>query len=103
MTETGKKYCVIIGAYMVIKAIINGIMGFSIGNIITLLISVVLAVLIIAGVPYCNYVTAVYLAVVSVMHLIPNITGHQWFYLAEGILDLIAAAILFVNKDVRAV
>ena len=63
----------------------------------TLLIRGVLAFLIIKGVPYMNYVTGAYLALMSVIHIIPNIQGHHWFYLAEGIIDLIAAVVLFTS------
>lgn len=95
MANAGNKWMSLIGAYMIIKGIINLILGFSVGNIVTLLISGTLAFLIIKGVPYMNYVTGAYLALMSVIHIIPNIQGHHWFYLAEGILDLIAAVVLF--------
>ena len=101
MEQTGGKWMSLIGAYMIVKGIVNLILGFSIpfsvGNIVTLLISGVLAFLIIKGVPYMNYVTGAYLALMSVIHIIPNIQGHHWFYLAEGIIDLIAAVVLFTS------
>ena len=92
MEQTGGKWMSLIGAYMIVKGIVNLILGFSVGNIVTLLISGVLAFLIIKGVPYMNYVTGAYL-----IHIIPNIQGHHWFYLAEGIIDLIAAVVLFTS------
>lgn len=58
MEQTGGKWMSLIGAYMIVKGIVNLILGFSVGNIVTLLISGVLAFLIIKGVPYMNYVTA---------------------------------------------
>ena len=97
MANAGNKWMSLIGAYMIIKGIINLILGFSVGNIVTLLISGALAFLIIKGVPYMSYVTGAYLALMSVIHIIPNIQGHHWFYLAEGILDLIAAVVLFTS------
>ena len=63
MEQTGGKWMSLIGAYMIVKGIVNLILGFSVGNIVTLLISGVLAFLIIKGVPYMNYVTGAYLAV----------------------------------------
>ena len=71
MEQTGGKWMSLIGAYMIVKGIVNLILGFSVGNIVTLLISGVLAFLIIKGVPYMN--------------------------LAEGIIDLIAAVVLFTS------
>jgi len=59
MEQTGGKWMSLIGAYMIVKGIVNLILGFSVGNIVTLLISGVLAFLIIKGVPYMNYVTGV--------------------------------------------
>ena len=97
MANAGNKWMSLIGAYMIVKGIVNLILGFSVGNIVTLLISGVLAFLIIKGVPYMNYVTGAYLALMSVIHIIPNIQGHHWFYLAEGIIDLIAAVVLFTS------
>ncbi len=97
MSDSGKKYCIVIGAYMVVKSLVNLLLGFSLGNIVTLLLSVLLAFLIIQGVSYCNYITGIYLAVICLMNLVPNITGQHWFYLAEGILDLVAAVVLFTR------
>ena len=47
MEQTGGKWMSLIGAYMIVKGIVNLILGFSVGNIVTLLISGVLAFLII--------------------------------------------------------
>lgn len=49
MEQTGGKWMSLIGAYMIVKGIVNLILGFSVGNIVTLLISGVLAFLIIKG------------------------------------------------------
>lgn len=77
MEQTGGKWMSLIGAYMIVKGIVNLILGFSVGNIVTLLISGVLAFLIIKGVPYMNYVTGAYLALMSVIHIIPNIQSDR--------------------------
>ena len=98
MKQTNVKWPVLISAYMVVKGIINLILGFSAGNVVTLIVSAVLAFLVIKDVPYMNYIVGAYLAVICIIHLIPNITGQHWFYLAEGILDLIAAFVLFTSK-----
>lgn len=98
MKQKAGKWMSLIGAYMIVKSLINLVLGFSLGNLGALLISVGLTIMLIQGIPYMNYVTGAYLAVICVIHLIPNIQGHHWFYLAEGILDLIAAIVLFTSK-----
>ncbi len=100
--ESGKNTCLVIGGYMVVKSIINLILGFSTGNIITLLVSAALAFTLVAGIKYLNYATGAYLAVVFLMHVAGNVSGHHWFYLAEGIIDVIAAFILFTSSNVKA-
>ena len=74
MEQTGGKWMSLIGAYMIVKGIVNLILGFSVGNIVALM---------------------------SVIHIIPNIQGHHWFYLAEGIIDLIAAVVLFTSGKIK--
>lgn len=99
---SGKNTCLVIGGYMVVKSIVNLILGFSTGNIITLLVSAALAFTLVAGIKYLNYATGAYLAVVFLMHVAGNVSGHHWFYLAEGIIDVVAAFILFTSSNVKA-
>ncbi|MBD5095540.1 MAG: hypothetical protein HDT40_00800 [Lachnospiraceae bacterium] len=101
-TNSGKNTCIVIGGYMVVKSIINLIMGFGLGNVITLVVSVALAFTLIAGIKYFNFITAAYLVVIFLIHVVGNITGHHWFYLAEGIIDVIFAFILVAGSGVRA-
>ncbi|MCM1083630.1 MAG: hypothetical protein NC393_09145 [Clostridium sp.] len=101
-TNSGKNTCIVIGGYMVVKSIINLVMGFGLGNVITLAVSVVLAFTLIVGVKYFNFITAAYLVVIFLIHVVGNITGHQWFYLAEGIIDVICAFLLVAGSGVRA-
>ncbi len=101
-TNSGKNTCIVIGGYMVVKSIINLVMGFGIGNIITLLVSAALAFTLISGIKYCNYITAAYLVVIFLMHVAGNISGHHWFYLAEGIIDVLCAFILVAASGVRS-
>lgn len=101
-TNSGKNTCIVIGGYMVVKSIINLVMGPGLGNVITLVVSVVLAFTLIAGIKYFNFITAAYLVVIFLMHVAGNIAGHHWFYLAEGIIDVICAFLLVAGSGVRA-
>lgn len=107
MNETGKKISVVIGIYIIAKAVLNMILGFSFVNILMVLVAGVIFVLLYKRIPYCNYIVAVYLALVFLAHFWTNITNLSngfvyWIYLAEGILDLLAGAILAFNKNVKA-
>ena len=61
-------------------------------------------VLMLNRVPYINYIVAVFLALMFLMHVGSNISnlGSQWIYLLEGLLDLGAAAVLVFEKNVKA-
>lgn len=100
--ENGKTICMVIGAYMVVKGLLNLVLGFGLGNIVTLVVSAALAYTLVTHMPYCNYITGAYLAVIFLVHIAGNISGGQWLYLIEGIIDVIAAVILFINPDVKA-
>lgn len=107
MSETGKKMSMAVGIYIIAKAVLNLILGFSFVNILMVLVAGVIFVLLYKRIPYCNYIVAVYLALVFLAHFWTNITNLSngfvyWIYLAEGILDLLAGAILAFNKNVKA-
>lgn len=104
MAETGKKWVFGIGLYLIIKSVLNLILGFSASNLIMLIVSVVALVLMLSRVPYINYIVAVFLAIMFLMHVGNNISnfGSQWLYLLEGLLDVGAGAVLVFEKNVRA-
>lgn len=104
MAETGKKWAFGVGLYLIVKSVLNLILGFSASNLIMLIVSVVALVLMLSRVPYINYIVAVFLAIMFLMHVGSNISniGSQWLYLLEGILDVGAAAVLVFEKNVRA-
>ncbi len=107
MSEAGKKLSAVVGIYVIIKALLNLILGFSFVNVLMLIVSGVIFVLLYKRIPYCNYIVAVYLALVFLAHFWTNITNLgngfvYWIYLAEGILDLLAGATLAFNKNVKA-
>ncbi len=107
MAETGKKMVLGVGIYLIAKALLNLILGFSAGNLITLLVAGIILVLLYKRVPYSNYIVAVYLGLVFLAHFWTNVTNLgnglvYWLYLAEGILDLLAGALLAFNKEIKA-
>ncbi|MGN0595349.1 MAG: hypothetical protein ACI4I6_09330 [Hominimerdicola sp.] len=101
-SENGRKFVMIISGYMVVKAVINLILGFGLGNIITLLVTFALCYFMFKGQQYMNYITAGVLALVMLYHLKGNIEGRHFFYLLEGIIDIAAAVVLVINKDIKA-
>ena len=102
METTGRKWVFGIGLYLIIKGALNLILGFSMSNLVMLIVSVVALVLMLNRVPYINYIVAVFLALM--LHVGSNISnlGSQWIYLLEGLLDLGAAAVLVFEKNVKA-
>ena len=98
METIGRKWVFGIGLYLIIKGALNLILGFSMSNLVMLIVSVVALVLMLNRVPYINYI------VMFLMHVGSNISnlGSQWIYLLEGLLDLGAAAVLVFEKNVKA-
>lgn len=100
--EQGKTISTVVGAYMVIKSVINLVLGFSFGNLVWLVVSIALAYTLIQGIKYCNYITGAYLAILFLVNVIPNISGHHWFYLMEGIIDAFCAFLLIASSAVKS-
>ena len=104
METMGKKWVFGIGLYLILKGVLNLILGFSVSTIIMLIVGVVALVLMLNRVPYINYIVAVFLAIMFLTHIGANLSnlGSQWIYLLEGLLDLGAAAVLVFEKNVKA-
>lgn len=104
MAETGKKWVLGIGIYLLVKSALNLILSFSFFNILMLLVGVVALALMFSRVPYINYIIAAFLTVMFLMHVGENVRSFstQWLYLLEGLLDLGAAAVLVFERNVRA-
>ncbi len=104
MAETGKKWVVGIGLYLMVKSILNLFLGFSASNVVTLVVSLVIFVLLVQRVPYIQYIVAVYLALLFLAHIGTNITNFSsnWIYVLEGLLDVGCAAVLVFEKNVKA-
>lgn len=107
MSETGRKISLAVGIYAIVKSVLNLILGFSFVNVLMVLVAGVILVLLLKKIPYCNYIIAVYFALVFLAHFWTNVTNLgngfvYWIYLAEGLLDLGAGALLAFNKDVKS-
>lgn len=102
MGETkGKQFALMIGTWFVIKGVINLILGFSLGNLLTLVVSVALAYFLVMGTPYLNYVAAGFTAVVVLINLPYNLSHFQILYLIEAVIDVAAIVLLVTNADVK--
>ena len=102
--ENGKKIVLGIGAYLILKSVLNLILGFSTANVVYLILFVVFAVLLVMRIPNISYIVAGFLAIVFLMNIGNNLAniGSNWIYLVEGLLDVGCAALLVLQKDVRA-
>ena len=98
----GKMLCTAVGAYMVIKSVINLVFGFGFMNIVWLVVNILLAGALVKGRQPFDIVTGVFLALMFLLNVKNNISGHQWFYLGEGLIDAVCAAGLFINKDMKS-
>jgi hypothetical protein len=87
---------------MIIKSIVNLFLGIGLNNFAWLVVSVVMSVWLASGKKGSNYGVGVVLALLFLLNVKTNVTGHHWFYLAEGLVDAACAAALFINKDIKA-
>ncbi|MGN1481825.1 hypothetical protein [Porcipelethomonas sp.] len=98
--QQGRNIALIAGIYFIVKSVINLILG---GGFMDVIISVLEAAALYTGLMYLNYIVAAIVAIVAIVHLPANI-GHladNWFYLLEGVIDIIAAIIICVNPSVK--
>ncbi len=102
--ENGKKLVTGIGIYLIAKAVLNLILSFSGGNVISLLVAAAMAVALYLGIRYANYVVAALLALTVIWHFKDNVTNlpANLIYLIEGLLDIGVVALLVCAKDVKA-
>lgn len=98
----GRTIATAIGVYLIIKSVLNMIIGsFSISS---LLIAVGGALALFSGMQFVNLVVAGILFIVAVVHLPANISnfGSNWIYLLEGIADVACAVLLVTRDDIKA-
>lgn len=97
----GRKISMWIGIWLVIKGVINLILGFSVGNVISLFAAGAIVYIFNLGIPYTNYIVAALMAIVIIKNLPYNISHVQILYLAEAVVDAIGVYILIANKEVN--
>ena len=98
--ETGRTFCLFIGAYTIVKGILNMILGGGFGGII---VGIFILAVLFTGLQYMNYLTAGYLAFVFLINFPHNITHMSdcWIYLLEGFADLGFAALLCLRAEIK--
>ena len=99
--EKGKTFVTVVGGWMILKGIINLLISFNMGNIISLLVSVALAALMVVGIKYSNYIVAVILALIVIKNLGYNISTGALLYLAEAVVDVFCVIGLVASKEVK--
>ena len=101
----GRNICGLIAVYMVIKSILNLILGFGFTNILMLAVSIGLGFSLIIALKYMNYVTALFLVVMVIVHIKDNITNIGFnvhiVYLVEALIDVVCAIKLVADQDIR--
>lgn len=98
---SGRTFALVIGIYLVVKAVLNMILGGSFADIV---IGIVYAAFLFSGLEFVNYAIALLLAVTVLRHIgynISNLPG-TLIYLIEAAADIAAAAVICLQKDVRA-
>lgn len=99
----GRTFATTIGVYLIVKSILNMIIGggLSLGD---LLLSILMAFALTTGLQFVNIVIAGILIVVAVVHFPANISnlGNNWIYLLEGIIDILCAVFLVTKDSIKA-
>ena len=102
MAEQGKKIVMAISIYLIVKQVVNVVIGAGVSS---MLIPVVISVFCYLNLwQYTNYVAAAVIALIAVRYLPDNLRNlpSSGLYLAEGMIDLLASAILIFSQDVKA-
>ena len=101
----GRNLCGLIAGYMVIKGILNLILGFSGFNVMMLAVSAGLGFGMLIRLRFMNYITAAFLFVMVVIHIKDNITNIglnvHIVYLVEAVIDVVCAFKLVADRDIR--
>lgn len=105
MQNKGQMLGVAVGAYMIVKEILNAIMVGGSLNLYSLIIAIAAAAVLWFGVKYTNYVVAVILMLVACTHLPDNLRNiglnAYLIYTIEGVIDMLAAVLLAFHPDIR--
>ena len=105
--ENGKKIATGIGLYIIIKSVLNLILGGGFMSFLgSLILAVVFLFMLVMGVKYTNYIVGVWCILTVATNVETNVANLGFnkylIYLIEGIIDLIAGVMLFANNDIKA-
>ncbi|MBR1529487.1 MAG: hypothetical protein IJ642_09335 [Oscillospiraceae bacterium] len=102
MSETGKKIAMGISMYLILKQLLNVILG---AGVLSMILPVFISVFLYLNVwEYTNYAAAALITLVALRYLPDNLRNlpSSWLYLTEGILDIGVSAVLILSQDVKA-
>lgn len=101
--ERGKKICIAMAVYIILKALLNMALAKYFA-LITLLVALAEAAVLFVKFKYVNYLLAAVIVLVAVAYLPQNIANisSNWIYLLEGVIDIGCAALLCFNRDVKS-
>ncbi|MBE6862296.1 MAG: hypothetical protein E7497_05295 [Ruminococcus sp.] len=100
--ENGRRLSVGIGVYLIIKCVVNMIIGGGL-DISGLLIAASITCALWLGIKYTNFVIAGILALIVLVHLPANISniGSNLIYLIEAVIDIGCAVLLCTNSNIK--
>lgn len=100
--ETGKNFSMAIGVYIIVKAILNMILG---NGITSLILPIIMAIVLFIGIKYGNYAVSVILIITVLMNIGTNVSNlglnRYLIYFIEGIIDIVCSIFLCTNKDIK--
>ena len=102
MPEQGKKIITGIGGYLIVKQLLNVILG---AGVFSLVLPAAVSVFMALNLwNYTHYAVAGIVTLTALRYLPGNLGGlpGTWLYLTEGILDIGVSAVLVLSKDVKA-
>lgn len=101
----GRNFVVIIGIYLIAKAVLNMFLGgFNIFNIVAdLIVPVICFIAMYSGLEYLNIAVAVIIGLPVLRNMLYNITHlpSSLIYLIEAVIDTGAIIMLVVQKDIK--
>lgn len=100
--NNGQKLSIGVAVYIVIKQIVNSMIGgFGGMNLVILLAGIAAGVCFYFGVKKSNLIAAVLMMLVACAYLPGNIRNFNLLYLAEGVIDILGSLLLAFNPDIR--
>lgn len=99
----GKRLGLAVAGYIILKQIVNGIVGsFSGMNLFILFWGVIAGICFYKGVKKSNLFFAVLMMLIACAYFPQNILNFRLLYIFEGALDILAAVMLAFHPDIRA-